>query len=368
MARLRILIYANCDGGSIGGVQTVVRDLARFLEARGHAVSTGWSQNSPEGSVRTHGWAEQFPVRNGRRRWFHLPSGAKLVWRLLRERPHIVHVHYASSSTLYFNALARWLAFRVIVTCHGSDILRPLAEDAAKLEEVLARADLVTAVTPSIHRRLGESNLLTDTGMLVPNGIDTDFWHPRRAPREENTELQILAVGRLEPVKGHDLLIEACAKLVANGCPVRLEIVGDGSGRAALARQAEAAGIAERVTFAGALARERIRDRLHASDLFVLPSRSEGMPLALLEAMATGTPCIATRVGGVPEMADEAVRLVNAEDPDDLADAITHLARTPEFLKDLGECGRERSLEFSTGKTNAAYEAAMLALAGAPRA
>lgn len=369
MTRLRILLYANCDGGLIGGVQSVVRDLARFLEARGHTVSTGWSESNPEPGVRTLGWAEQFPVRNGRKRWFHLPTGARLMWRLLRERPHIVHVHFASSSVLYFNALAKWLPFRVILTCHGSDIMRPHAEDRTHLETVLGGADLVTAVSPAIHHRLKESRLVSEENfMLVPNGIDTDFWHRLPVPRPDNKEPSLLTVGRLEAVKGHDLLITACAMLAARGRPCRVVIVGEGSERAALERQAKAAGIADRVIFEGSLPPEAIRKRLHASDLFVLPSRSEGMPLALLEAMATGTACIATRVGGVPEMAGDAARLVRPEDPRDLVAAIAELAGPSAYRQALGERGRARALHFSVGKTNAAYEAAMLALTGTPRA
>lgn len=368
MTRLRILLYANCDGGLIGGVQSVVRDLARFLEGRGHAVSTGWSESNPEPGVQKFGWAEQFPVRNGHKRWFHLPTGARLLWRLLRERPHIVHVHFASSSVLYFNAFAKWLPFRVILTCHGSDIMRPHAEDKPHLETVLRHADLVTAVSPAIHRRLQESRLLPkENFMLVPNGIDTEFWHPLPAPRPENAEPELLTVGRLEPVKGHDLLIAACGLLAARGRPCRLVIVGEGAERAALERQAAAAGIADRVIFAGSLPPGAIRERLHAADLFVLPSRSEGMPLALLEAMATGTACIAARVGGVPELAGEAARLVGPEDPQALAAAIAELADAPALMETLGERGRARALDFSVARTNAAYEAAMLALARAPR-
>lgn len=366
MTRLKILLYANCDGASVGGVQSVVRGLAQFLEGRGHAVSTGWAECSAPEPERAPGWAEQFPVRKGASRWFHLPSGVRLVWRLLRERPQVVHVHYASPSARYFTMLARWLPFRVMLTCHGSDILRPLPEDADHLGVVLGEADCVTVVTPDIQSRLASDRLRgPDNCLLVPNGVDTDFWHPAPAPRAENAEPVLLAVGRLEPVKGLDLLIAACAALARSGRPVRLVIVGEGSQRAPLERQAQDAGLGDWVTFTGALPPAAIRAHLHASDLYVLPSRSEGMPLALLEAMATGTPAIAADVGGVARMAGGAVRLVRPEDPQDLAAAIAELSAKPALRRARGEAARARALEFSIANTNAAYEQAMLALVGA---
>lgn len=368
MTKLRILLYANCDGSSAGGVQSVVRDLGRFLAGRGHAVSTGWAERSSPVQDSATGWAEQFPVRPDARRWFHLPSGARLIRRLLRERPQIVHIHYASPSARYFTALARWLPFRVMITCHGSDVLRPLAEDASHLGAVLEGADCVTTVTPDIRSRLaGQRLLAADDCLLVPNGVDTEFWHPAPEPLAAHTEPVLLAVGRLEPVKGIDLLIAACAELANAGRPVRLVIVGDGTQRAALGQQAQAAGIAERVIFTGALPPTAIRAQLHAADLYVLPSRSEGMPLALLEAMATATACIATSVGGVPKMAEGAVRLVRPEDPKDLAAAIAELAAKPTLRRARGQAARARAFEFSVARTNAAYEQAMLALAHGQR-
>lgn len=344
----------------------MVRSLAQYLKRRGHAVATGWAQGTARPDSPSPEWAAQFPVRHGTRRWFHLPSGARVLWRLLRERPQIVHIHYASPSARYFTMLARWLPFRVMVTCHGSDILRPLAGDVPHLGAVLREADLATAVTTDIRRRLADQQLLAESDcLLVPNGVDTDFWQPAPEPRARTPEPVLVAVGRLEHVKGIDLLISACGMLVAAGQPVRLVIVGEGSQRAALERQALAAGIGSRITFAGALPPPAIRARLHAADLFVLPSRSEGMPLALLEAMATGTAAIAADVGGIARMAGGAVRLVRAEDATDLASAIAELAADPALRRARAAEARTRALAFSIGRTNAAYEAAMLALVGA---
>jgi len=344
VTKLKILLYANCDGASAGGVQSVVHQLGLFLARRGHAVSTGWSDGELTGPL--IGWSENFPVRKGKRRWFHLPTGARLMWRLLRERPQIVHVHYASPSALYFTTLARWLPFRVILTCHGSDILRPLAHDKTHLEKVLGTADLVTGVTPDIRRRVADERLMPESDvLLVPNGVDTDFWRPPPLERASNPEPVLLAIGRLELVKGHDLLIAACASLIKGGRPVRLVIVGEGSERSNLQRQAEAAGIGDRVTFAGALPAAAIREHLHASDLFVLPSRSEGMPLALLEAQALGVPAVAfdCPTGPAEILTPETGRLVAAGDVDRLAAALVELLQSPELRQRMAFAAIARS-------------------------
>jgi glycosyltransferase involved in cell wall biosynthesis len=365
--KLKVLLYVNCERGSAGGVQSVVRALRGYLEARGHAVSTGWAQGDQLGGASGDGWVRQFPVRQDKARWLHLPSAARLIWQLLRERPKVVHLHYASSSALYFASFARWLPFRMMLTCHGSDILRPLAEDKRYLPRLLGKADLVTAVSEDIASRLRHSGWLASEDIrVIPNGVDTDFWHPKPGGKRAGSEIVLLSVGRLEQVKGLDLLVEACAALVAAGRQVRLVIIGEGAERRALEQQATAAGVGDRVTFAGLLPPAAIRAHLHAADLFVLPSRSEGMPLSLLEAMATGTACVAADVGGVSKTADGAARLARPEDAQDLAAAISDLMDREEDRLRLGRQARKRALACSVEQTHSAYEAVMLELAGIP--
>jgi glycosyltransferase involved in cell wall biosynthesis len=364
--KLKVLLYVNCDGAQAGGVQSMVRALRHYLEARGHDVSIGWAQGGEFGRASGDGWIRQFPVRPGKARWFHLPSAASLAWKLLRERPKVVHLHYASPSALYFTRFARWLPFRVMLTCHGSDILRPLPGDRPYLPQVLKTADIVTAVTTDMAEHLRESGLPGSGEIrIIPNGVATDFWRPQPEAGCPKGEPLLLAVGRLEPVKGLDLLIGACALLAAAGRPLRLVIIGEGSQRDALAQQARATGIADRVTFAGQLAPSEIRAHLRAADLFVLPSRSEGMPLALLEAMATGVACVAADVGGVPKTAAGAARLIPPEDPQALAAAIADLLDQPQERRELGKKARARALDHSVELAHAAYEAAMLELVGA---
>lgn len=368
MTKLRILLYANVDAGEAGGVQAVVRGLRAHLRAQGHHVATGWAERSGPADQGDDGWAEQFPVRPNRDRWLHVPTMARLTLRLMRERPQVVHVHYASPSTRYVIVLAPWLGFRVVVTCHGSDILRPLAQDVAHLAPVLTGADAVTVVSQDIAARHEAVGIPPRRPLaLIANGVDTGFWHPPAEREAAKEGVGLVAVGRLEPVKGFDVLIAACGLLARQGHGPRLVLIGEGSQQAALAEQARALGIADRVTFAGRLPAGAIRDRLHAADLFVLPSRSEGMPLALMEAMATGIAAVAADVGGVARTAGGAARLVPPEDPEALAGAIAALAADPAARTALARHAHTRAQELSVAGAHAAYEALMVDLARSPR-
>lgn len=374
--RLRILVYANVERDEAGGAQAVVRSLADFLSRRGHHVSTGW--NSAAGSqVPVEGeWVDHFPIRAGKLRWLHVPTAMRLLARLLRIRPEVVNLHFASASARYFHLLAPWLGYRTVLTCHGSDVLRPLPQDVQHLSAILAGADIVTAVSQDIAARIDQGPLGQGLGArpgreaaVIANGVDVGFWHPapQRAPAKAASADRIVAVGRLEQVKGFDLLIDAFARMGAAGSAVHLTLVGEGSQRAALEQQARAAGVADRVVFAGRLPREAVRARLQEADLFVLSSRSEGTPLALLEAMATGIACLAARVGGVPASAGEAVRLVAPEDPAALSTAITELLANEPERRALAAAARERALAFSADQAFVAYEALMIGLRAADR-
>ncbi len=360
MTGLRVLLYTNVDSAQAGGVQAVVRSLACGLVRRGHRVSSGWAERGLPDRRRNAGWAEPFHVRRNSARWLHLPTAARLILRLLRERPQIVNIHFASPSALYFVALAPWLGYRVVVTCHGSDILRPLPEDAPYLAQVIGGADAVTAVSDDIAAQLVDEGLAPRIApVVIANGVDTHFWHPGPPRQAGDGDRLLVAVGRLERVKGFDVLIGACAALARRGCRARLVIIGEGSQHESLVQQVARLGVQDMVHFAGRRSPEDIRAYLHEADLFVLPSRSEGMPLALMEAMATGTPAVAADVGGVADTAGNGARLVPPDDPEALAEAVADLLGDPDARAALGKKARARAEAFSVAGAHDAYDALM---------
>jgi glycosyltransferase involved in cell wall biosynthesis len=134
---------------------------------------------------------------------------------------------------------------------------------------------------------------------------------------------RLLFVGNLAAVKGIDVLLAACRQLNAEIGPWHLHVIGDGPLRQALVRQAQSLGLAASVTFHGSVPHGDLPDWYRAADLFVLASRSEGVPNVLLESMACGLPFVASRVGGIPEIAPlGCCRLAPPDDPLALAEAI----------------------------------------------
>lgn len=115
---------------------------------------------------------------------------------------------------------------------------------------------------------------------------------------------RIVSIGTLEvPYKGFDVLLDAAAICIKSGLPLELEIIGDGRCRADLEARAERSGVAKQVSFAGQVASgAAIRQRLDSADLFALASKTEGLPRAMIEAMARGLPCIGSEIGGIPEL------------------------------------------------------------------
>ena len=160
---------------------------------------------------------------------------------------------------------------------------------------------------------------------LDPAGIAECFRKPKR-----HGPHQLVTVGSLAQLyKGTDVLIEAVARCVRAGVDLTAVIVGDGKYRPDLMAQAERIGMASRIRFPGQVtAGEPVRHILDAADLFVLPSRTEGLPRALIEAMARALPCIGSDVGGIPELLD-ASELVPVGDPAALAAKIQEVLRDP---------------------------------------
>lgn len=142
--------------------------------------------------------------------------------------------------------------------------------------------------------------------------------------------IKLISVGSLEQLyKGIDVLIEAIALCRSAGFALRLTVVGDGRQRKALEELARQRDLGELVTFVGKIASpDLVRDQLDSADIFVLPSRAEGLPKALIEAMARGLPCVATNVGGIPELLAEE-DMVPPGDPAALAAVLTRLIRDP---------------------------------------
>jgi glycosyltransferase involved in cell wall biosynthesis len=222
-------------------------------------------------------------------------------------------------------------------------VLTRSAVGRARLLAVVRRADAFVAVSRTIRDELVGAGAPPAKVWSIGNGVDTDRFAPaaageraviRRALGLPGGPLAVYA-GRIAPEKGVDVLVEAWPEVVARAPAARLAVIGGGPEQARVHELARALGVAGSIAFVGGV--PDVAPYLRAADAAVLPSRSEGMPVALLEAMSCGLPVVATRVGGSAEVladAPPAGWLVPAEDPRALSDALA------EALLDRDAAGR----------------------------
>lgn len=188
---------------------------------------------------------------------------------------------------------------------------------------------------------------------IVPNGLDFEAYAPL-APRARVR--CVATVANLRAEKGHDVLLEAAAIVVRQFPDARFDIVGAGPELGALRARAEALGLGSAACFLGHC--EDVPARLAAADLFVLPSRSEAFPNAVLEAMAIGLPAIASSVGGMPEVIEHQRSgvLVPPGDPVALACEISRLMADPARAAQIGAAARAQARNFSFTRMVTAFE------------
>lgn len=266
--------------------------------------------------------------------------------RAVREfRPDLVFAPWAYPDGWAAVKLAREAGLPAVVQVHGSDV-RQLDEYPDRTDgtaAALRRADGVIAVSQDLADRIVGMGVDRERVRVVVDGVDQKVFRPgdQAAARQQlglaEGVQHLLSVGNLVPVKGMDVLVAACGRLPADPArPWQLNVVGGGPEAARLAAQAGSAGIADKVRFHGIRPHGELPAWYHAADLFVLASRSEGVPNVILEAAACRVGIVATRVGGVPEVAHlGATTLVPPEDPAAMASAIAGaLARPPAFPAD----------------------------------
>lgn len=232
-----------------------------------------------------------------------------------------VHAHELFTGGGAARRLCARAGLPFVVTVHGQDLYSNLGRPSWRRE--LERAAEAAAAIVCVSSRLATDvvdHLGADPAKVavVPNTYDADRFCEVERTRGEG--VRFVSVGRLVPEKGHDVLLEAFARVAGEIPGARLTIVGDGVRRTALESQAASLGIGDRVRFTGALAGDDLAAELAGADVFVLPSRSEGFGVVLVEALATGMPVVATRCGGPEDIvADDMGLLVEPGEPDALA-------------------------------------------------
>jgi glycosyltransferase involved in cell wall biosynthesis len=343
----------------------LVRALAREHEVRVIAP-IGWAD---EWCARRNG----APSLNGGRcarvdgievhypRYYYLPrvlrrfyghflwhSVRPVIQRLLQEqRPDAVVGYWVHPDGAVAVRAARLAGVPAIVMTGGSDILLLTRSSGRRrcILNVLHQADVIATASQDLKVNLTGLGISPNKLHVVPRGVDTERFCPgdRAAARRRlgiaPHERALLWVGRMVPVKGLNVLVEACARLRAAGEDFHLYLVGDGPLRAGLEAECQARGLAQTVSFVGKVLHEHLPDWYRAVDRTVLPSLSEGIPNVLRESLACGTPFVASRVGGVPEITTGPHnQLVPPDDAPALAEALRCALSQPAPAEEPNGC------------------------------
>lgn len=356
-----------------GGLERVVIDLAGAQRGAGHdcRVICLFEPGALAGQLQALGVEVQ---ACGKRDGLDIAALRRLRAMLKAEPDSVLHTHNAAAH--YHGALASaGLALPCVVnTRHGMGMPDPRSRRERLYRWSMRRTDAVVAVCEAARSHLQRHGLGPRRGVqVVPNGIRVERFEPstplhraqlaRELGFAPGTQL-LGTVGRLNPVKDQAGLIRAFRRLHANLAATGLVIAGDGPLRGELEALAADLGVGEHVRFLGD--RGDVDRLLPGLDVFVLPSRSEGYSIALLEACAAALPVVATDVGGNREIVRQGFNgdLVAAGDPGALAATLERLLSDPARAQRMGAAGREwvlreGSLEAMSGRYLRVYEAAV---------
>lgn len=327
------VVAPHDDGASPEEMRAGVRVLRpRYLPA--HLERVAYRQGIPA-NLRASGWARigllPFLVR------------FTLAIRRASRSADVVHAHWAPTGVLAALAAGHT---PLVLTLHGTDVA--LARRGGLWRRLLVFAARRASVVIAVAESLGEEvRVLTGDAthpITIPNGVPATLTASARAPQPE-TATSLAFVGRLTHEKGASELLSAVLSLEQD---VSLVMAGDGPLRDDLARQIAEAGAEDRVRLVGAVPHARALEIIAAADMFVLPSRSEGCPLVVLEALALGTPVVATPVGDIPHLLGTDGALVPVGDADALAVAIDALAADRPRRQRMSDEGRARAKRLYT--------------------
>jgi glycosyltransferase involved in cell wall biosynthesis len=342
------VVYLHGTGGrlrALASAPAVVRAHVRFFVV------------SPRRYVRVLGRAlRERPVLATAK---HFDEAIRLAWHARRDDLRHVHAAFAHSPAAVARLLNLLTGIPYSFSAHAKDLYLSepdsIARRVAGAEFVLVCSD---AAAGDLRRMAGPNAARV---RLAPHGVDTARFRPAAGHRSQEwmagdaaeAPLRLLAVGRLVEKKGYPVLIDALPRARAAGHSIELDIVGGGPLLAELRSQAASLGLADAVSFHGATTHEEVAAAYGRADVFVQASvvladgDRDGTPNSLLEAMASGLPVVATRVGGIPEVVvhGHSGLLAHPGDPDAFGDLIARLASDPDLRHRLGRQGRGRAVE-----------------------
>jgi glycosyltransferase involved in cell wall biosynthesis len=349
--RLPVVLDARVVTGAGGGPEKTILNSPRLLREFGYRMICAYLHPPGDSGfdvLRAKAQSLDAPLES-------IPDRGPWDWRVLRkllqlcrrEQVAIYHGHDYKSNLLGL-VLKRFWPMRLVTTAHGwvkHTARTPLYYRIDKW--CLPRYEQVICVSGDLMEACQRAGVSENRCVLLENGIDLAAYRRTQSLSEAKRALGfdpdrplVGAVGRLSPEKGFDILIDAIVQLQAAGSPVQLVIVGEGGEQARLQAKIDALGLNPHCRLAGFQAEPK--PVYEAMDLFALSSLREGLPNVLLEAMALGVPCVATRIAGVPRLIQDGEngRLVEPNDVQMLAGAIRNLLGEAAERQRLGLAGQ----------------------------
>jgi glycosyltransferase involved in cell wall biosynthesis len=342
-----------------GGTERQMSELARRLDRTRWSVHLAcfhtrgaWFERVADSCATV----EVFPVAS-----FRSPEFVRQTWAFARwcRSLQIAVVHTAERPANIFGLPAAALA-GVPVRIGNRREINPgkSAMEIGLQRAAYACAHRIVANSRAAAARLQVERVRARAISVIPNGLDVSEFETRRNRQPGH---RVVVVANLRTEKGHDVLIDAAPDVLRRFPDARFELVGAGPELASLRDRARARGVAHAFDFLGE--RDDVPARLAAADMFLLPSRSEAFPNAVLEAMASGLPVVASGVGGILELIDDGHTglLTPAGDPVALADRLCTLMGDPALAARLGESARAQAEQrYSFDRMVAAFDALYL--------
>ncbi len=349
-----------------GGAERHLLNLSRHLRARGHEIAVctlSTVEDGLEGRFIDEG-IPLFRLPLGSLRFLPAPRTVSGIRRIAGGfEPQIVHAHLFHAEVAA--AFATLVSPAALVATRHSAGLEFRGWHALAARAISPRFDACIAVSAGAAREAIRTGFAPAKVALIPNAVDPARYRPLAAADRERGRTALCAelypdavpreliligsVGGLKSVKNHQLMLRAASRLVSErssrpGAPaLRFVIFGEGEERAACERLARELGIERIFSLPGE--RDDLESLYPLLDVFMLPSWSEGLPLALLEAMSSGVACVATDVGDVGEAIGDTGAVTPPGDEEALAEAVQYIIKKEDRLKELGRKARVRVLE-----------------------
>lgn len=267
-------------------------------------------------------------------------------WMLSRSLSHL-HVHFGGPVATVGMLTAKAWRIPWSLTLHGPDEF--FDQEAFYLRQKLESANFVVCISDFCRSQVQRiaPGIQEDRLEVIRLGVDCNALRPcanpaiNSAPDQPNS-LRLVCTGRMVAAKGHRILLEALARLAAEGLAFSCALIGDGPERPHLEALSRQLGLAGHVHFLGAMAHQPTLAEVARADVFVLASFAEGLPVALMEAMALGVPCVSTTIAAIPELIESTKNglLVPPANPGALRHALKRLAEDAGLRRQLGQEAR----------------------------